>query len=539
VVRVVQAGGLSNVDEKSQPYVRVRILDPEGKEKQVKETAAIADGASNPQWNEYLKFEGIEDPALCSVCLELRDKNDTKDEPADGVAKVKLGVLEAAPGFQQFRDTISAGWFSNVDLRFGMNNFGTWGNGARAANKLSLNIMGASALPDMDGGVGGLFADKNDPYVYVELTDEDDKVIGKPQQTKVLWEGGQKVDWNETFEFGDLLLPSAYKLKLSVWDKDTFSRDDALGKMDFALGRCFRVTEPVPYEEKLDVGGASLKFSVCTGGAWGALTEEKIKEQPPAEWVGPPTPPPGHYMKCRILSASGLASGSKGNDGNGDPICRLTLRDEWGKTLQTVSTKGKEARAKAKAKPKAKAKAKAKAGAKAEGGPTPDVEWDESFTFAGVPNPCLCTLSVNVLDAGGDQGKRLGETTLPLGMLAARPGLQDFEPDIAGYFWSSKVKLQIDNMGTWGNGPPEENKLYMMIRGAVGLPSHTGTLVRGKTDPYIHVDLKGPDGTVLQSKETKPKPDAGSDPPVGRGARLREHRESGGLLPVHHLLGQG
>jgi len=357
VVRVVQAWGLGGGEER-QPYVRVRILDPEGKEKQVKETAPITDGGNNPQWNEYLKFEGIEDPALCSVCLELRDKSDTKDEPADGIAKVKLGVLEAVSGFQQFRDTISAGWFSNVDLRFGVNNFGTWGNGARASNKLSLNIMGASGMEDMDTGMGGLFADKNDPYVYIELVDEDDNVIGEPQRTKVIEEGGQKVDWNETFEFGDLLLPSAYKLKLSVWDRDTLKRDDALGKTEFALGRCFRVPEPMPFEEALDVGGAKLRFSVCTGGAWGALAAEALEEQPPAQWAGPPTMPPGHYMKCRVVSATGLASGSKGGDGKADPVCRLTLRDEWGKTLKTVTTKGKEATAKAKAKPKAKAKAK-------------------------------------------------------------------------------------------------------------------------------------------------------------------------------------
>mmetsp|Transcript_33795 Transcript_33795/g.88535 ORF Transcript_33795/g.88535 Transcript_33795/m.88535 type:complete len:268 (+) Transcript_33795:107-910(+) len=168
-----------------------------------------------------------------------------------------------------------------------------------------------------------------------------------------------------------------------------------------------------------------------------------------------------------------------------------------------------KADANAKAKPKAKAKAGAKA---ADGSSKPDVEWDEVFTFVGVSNPCLCTLSVNVLDAGGDCSKRLGETTLPLGMLAAKPGLQDFEPHIAGYFWSSEVKLQIDNMGTWGNGMPEENKLHMMIRGATGLPTRVGTLVRSKPDPYIYVDLKGPDGAVLQSKQTEPKTDAGSDP---------------------------
>mmetsp|Transcript_85836 Transcript_85836/g.243084 ORF Transcript_85836/g.243084 Transcript_85836/m.243084 type:complete len:270 (+) Transcript_85836:112-921(+) len=168
-----------------------------------------------------------------------------------------------------------------------------------------------------------------------------------------------------------------------------------------------------------------------------------------------------------------------------------------------------DATAKAKAKPKAKAKAGAKA---ADGSSKPDVEWDEVFTFVGVSNPCLCTLSVNVLDAGGDQSKRLGETTLPLGILGAKDGMQDFEEEIAGFFYKTKVKFQIDNFGLWGNGKPEENKLYVMIKGAVGLPAHVGSFIRSKeTDPYIQVDLKGPDGAVLQSKSTKGDP-KGSDP---------------------------
>ncbi|CAK0909699.1 unnamed protein product [Prorocentrum cordatum] len=169
---------------------------------------------------------------------------------------------------------------------------------------------------------------------------------------------------------------------------------------------------------------------------------------------------------------------------------------------------GKEA--KKKAKPKAKPKAKAKA--KTEKGPKPDVEWNEEFLFTGVTNPGLCTLSVNVLDAEGDQSKRLGETTLPLGILGARAGMQDFEEEIAGFFYKTKVKFQIDNFGSWGNGKPEENKLYVMIKGAVGLPTHVGSFIRSKeTDPYLQLDLKGPDGDVLQSKSTKGDP-KGSDP---------------------------
>ncbi|CAK0895316.1 unnamed protein product [Prorocentrum cordatum] len=167
VVRVVQARGRGSDDEKRQPFVRVRFLDACGEEKQVKETAPITDGGANPHWNEYLQFEGIGDLALYSVCLEPRDKSDTKGEPIGGIAKIRVWGPRGRVWPPAAQGHHLGSLFPNVDFRLGVNNFGTWGNGARASNKLSLNIMGASGKEDMHTGIGGLFADKSCDLVCV------------------------------------------------------------------------------------------------------------------------------------------------------------------------------------------------------------------------------------------------------------------------------------------------------------------------------------------------------------------------------------
>jgi hypothetical protein len=512
--RIVEAWGITNTDGKSQPYVRVRILDPEGKVIAKQKTTVAAHGGDKPAWNEYLEFEGIERPAECSVCLEVRDKSDTADQPADGVAKVNLGILRRRRGLQQFREVVSASWFSKAELRFELNNYATWGNNTRANNRLTLNVISASALADADGGFYGFFANENDPYVYVELLDENGKLIGKPRTTKVIQEGGANVEWNESFEFTELLFPSAYKLKLSVWDKDVFKPDDPLGKTEFALARLVRTPEVVAFEQSLEMEGANLKFSLCTGGVWGS-DDEQVLLRDPTNHRRPPEPPTlGHYLKVNVLSADGLPSSRKRRYG---PVCRLTLRDEWGKSLKTVTTSDPQAKCKDNGKAKAREKGKrtpiTAVCPKADDAKKPDVEWDELFEFRNIHTPCLCTLAISVLAAeGGEKAVSLGETIFNLGQLAAEPGQHDFEREIAGYLWKSRVRFQLENMGTWGNGDKEDNKLYILIQEAVGLPSVVGIIVNDETDPYVLVELKGSDGAVLQSKSTTVKDNAGSDP---------------------------
>jgi hypothetical protein len=530
-VRVFQAWGVPDESDKNEPFVRVKILDVEGKVIQTQETTALTFGGDNPCWNENLNFPGLQDPALCTVVLEVRDKNDKAGEAPDGVAKVPLSVLLSSDHIQQFREKISGGWFSSAELRFGLCNFGTWGNNRRPENKLSVTIFSATSLIDADGGVGGWFASKNDPYVYVELKDEDGKALGKPLQTKVLDEAGENAEWNETLSFPvDILsFPQAYSLKLSVFDKDLMpGGDDCLGKLDFDLSTLVRKPDATEFAKELvDGKGAILKFAVSNEGTWGTLDESVLLTAPPITGLNDDPPHDGYYLRVNVLHADGLSSGSKANvlQGKPDPICRVTLRDESYRTIATVTTKPKaapkpKAKAKAKAKPKATGKAKNRK-AKKEGkeapkaADEPDVVWNETFEFRGIHNPGRCTLALNVLDGDSSEssGKRLGEHVFTLGALDAKEGPQEFDEEIAGVFWKTTLKFQCENMGAWGNDEkPENNKLYIRIDEATNLPQNTGTIIKDVVDPYVFIELKDDEGTVIDKKGTEVKWNAGSNP---------------------------
>jgi hypothetical protein len=410
------------------------------------------------------------------------------------------------------------------------------------------------------GGGGGmlssLFADGNDPYVYCELLNEKGKNIGNPAQTSVVKNAGQQAEWNETLRFSSEILtfPQAYTLKLTVFDKDDMKRDDLLGKYELKLSKLIRSPMGTEFTELLDGGkGAALTFKISSEGTWGCIDDRALCMAAPIQDLEENKPHDGYYMKVNVLSCTGLSAGSKGNDGKQDPVCRLTLRDEWNNVIQTATTTGKskpKPAAKAKAKPKAKPeptgkaknrkarkeeakkggkpkKAEPKMGAKGKGDTSeekqapakkPDVEWNETFTFEGFYNPGRCTLSLNVLDGEGEEnekeaGKRLGEHVFVLGALDNKAGMQEFDEEIAGFFWKTTLKFQCENYGAWGNDEdPKNNKLYMRIDDATSLPFDVGAIFRDVADPYVSVELKDDEGNVIDKKKTKVMKNAGSNP---------------------------
>jgi len=555
--RVVQAWGVPDEADKNKPFVRVKITDAAGKVIQTSETTALEYGGDNPSWNEYLTFSGLDNPADCTITLEVADKNDKKGEAPDGVAKVPLSVLLAEDRLQEFREVITGGWFSNAELKFSLCNYGSWGNSSRLSNKLSVFIAGASAMSeDLYGGGTSFFADKNDPYVICELLNEKGKAIGKPLQTSILKNAGHDAQWNETLTFPSELLtfPQAYKLKLAVWDKDTV-KSDILGKLELDLSKIIRKPVGTEFSEKLEGGqGAVLNFAVNNEGTWGCIDDRALLTAAPEEGLKGEETHDGYYLKVNVLSCTGLSAGSKGNDGKQDPVCRLVLRDEWNNVIKTMMTAGKskpkpapKAAPKAKAKPKAKPKptgkaknrkankeeakkgnkakkAEPKKGAKGKGeGPEekampaekPDVEWNETFEFRGIYNPGRCTLSLNVLDGESEEetGKRLGEHVFVIGALDNKKGMQEFDEEIAGLFWKTTLKFQCDNLGAWGNDEnPENNKLYMRIDDATSLPFDVGTFFKDVPDPYVLVELKDDEGNVIDKKQSEVKKNAGTNP---------------------------
>lgn len=89
---------------------------------------------------------------------------------------------------------------------------------------INVRIVACSNLPDMDGG-----GNKSDPYVKVI-------VMGNKQKTKVSKHGKNPTyeESNSTFQFS--VNPQGTDIFFEVWDKDTMSRDDLMGKAQIRVG---------------------------------------------------------------------------------------------------------------------------------------------------------------------------------------------------------------------------------------------------------------------------------------------------------------
>jgi Ca2+-dependent lipid-binding protein len=158
---------------------------------------------------------------------------------------------------------------------------GHWYGTAGAAGhgrRLVVRVKNATGLRDTDGP----FAGKSDPYVILRIVDAKGKTVAGPKQTSVKDDTLHPV-WNEDIVFDGLETPSAYTLKMNVFDKDTLlgtghldwmSSDDALGDGKVDLGTLYRSTgfqdkELVIEWRKLGLFKAKLNIALSTQGQWG------------------------------------------------------------------------------------------------------------------------------------------------------------------------------------------------------------------------------------------------------------------------------
>merc|ERR1719494_62046 len=89
---------------------------------------------------------------------------------------------------------------------------------------INVRVVACSTLPDMDGG-----GNKSDPYVKVI-------VMGNKQKTKVSDQGKNPTfdEASSTFQFS--VNPQGTDIFFEVFDKDTFSKDDLMGKAQVRIG---------------------------------------------------------------------------------------------------------------------------------------------------------------------------------------------------------------------------------------------------------------------------------------------------------------
>eukprot|EP00408_Alexandrium_pacificum_P050979 CAMPEP_0171265638 /NCGR_PEP_ID=MMETSP0790-20130122/58226_1 /TAXON_ID=2925 /ORGANISM="Alexandrium catenella, Strain OF101" /LENGTH=291 /DNA_ID=CAMNT_0011734309 /DNA_START=48 /DNA_END=923 /DNA_ORIENTATION=+ len=250
----------------SDPYVRLRLVADDDHTQVVASKRTKVLSGANPEWNETFKFAGLEEPGAYTLKLNVLDKDYfTKDDPL-GETTIDLGTLSDSGGFQAFDDVWIDGYIFKAYLSFEVSTAGGWGHSEdTASNLLRVVVKNATGLRDRDGFFGG----KSDPYVQVTVTDSSGSVVAGPKKTTVQQDVGANPEWNEEFLFDEgLKHPGAYRLKLTVYDKDTATRDDFLGEAVFHLGTLKNSVDDKELDLSLTKGGR-IFVAVSNMGGWG------------------------------------------------------------------------------------------------------------------------------------------------------------------------------------------------------------------------------------------------------------------------------
>jgi len=239
---------------KADPYVYIKLdgHDPL--------RTATVNNDDNPEWNEILTFEGVENPAAKELDIAIYDDDTFKD---DKMARftLDLGTLKWTDEAQEFEVVVVDGYFSDSKLFFTVKLDGTWGNPQPEGNgDLLVRVISCTGLDDAD------YAGTTDPYVYLEIDGKE------PQQTSKK-EGTVNPEWNEEIVFEDIEKPLSKTLKMTIYDDDTWSRDDKIGYCEVDLAELLP-NQTTPYEKTVDwmflglIKQATLTFELESK-AWG------------------------------------------------------------------------------------------------------------------------------------------------------------------------------------------------------------------------------------------------------------------------------
>jgi len=257
-ITVISAGPLEGEDglwSKSDPYVYLTL---DGCDSQQTDTVS---NDNTPEWNQTLTFEGVEDPATKTLTLKVYDEDSWRLDEKIGQCTLQLGMLQATPDPQEFELVCDEGFIRDATIKFTVQTDGSWGNPPGGVGKLKVNIGDCSGLDDAD------FTGTTDPYAYVQIDGCD------AQQTEKK-EGTINPDWNQDLFF-EVENPLTKIVKITIYDDDTFSRDDKIGYCEVPLNELKVGAGEVPYEKTVDwrflglVKQATLRFSLEADG-WGA-----------------------------------------------------------------------------------------------------------------------------------------------------------------------------------------------------------------------------------------------------------------------------
>merc|ERR1719510_1653219 len=257
-VTVVSANNLEDSDgpfSGSDPYVYITL---DGCDAQ--RTATVS-GSSDPEWNEELTFEGVENPASQVMSLRIYDDDWARDDKI-GECVLDLGKVQAVDYPQEFDRIVDDGIFTDATMKFTVQTDGSWGNPEGGVGTLTVLVKSCTGLDDAD------FAGTTDPYAYLTIDG------CEPQQTEKQ-EGTINPEWNQELTF-EIENPLSKTLTIKIYDDDTWSADDKIGQCDVDLAELKMGEGSKDYEMGVDfalfglIKTATLSFTLMWDG-WGNM----------------------------------------------------------------------------------------------------------------------------------------------------------------------------------------------------------------------------------------------------------------------------
>jgi len=222
--------------------------------------SATIDNTQEPFWEDALTFEGVSSPASKILEIAIYDDDTFKDDKIGGY-KLDLGTLAMTADPQELTVVVDDGVFSDASFTFTIQTDGSWGNPPPDnLGNLVVKIAKCTGLDDAD------YAGTTDPYCYLQID-------GSEAQQTSKKEGTINPEWDEELTFENIQNPLSKTLKITIYDDDTWSRDDKIGQCEVDLAELM-ANEEKTFELGVDfwlfglVKQATLEFTL-TAVEWG------------------------------------------------------------------------------------------------------------------------------------------------------------------------------------------------------------------------------------------------------------------------------
>jgi Ca2+-dependent lipid-binding protein len=218
-------------------------------------------GSEAPEWMETLNWDGVEKPASQVVDITVYDDDVFKDDKI-GHCRLDLGTLIQTDEPQEFTMTVDEGFFWDATLTFQITTDGSWGNPPDNVGDLVVRVIKCSGLDDAD------YHGTTDPYAFLQIEGCESLQTDKA-------EGTINPEWDQELTFTGIPAPLSKTLKITIYDDDTWSRDDKIGYCEVDLADLV-ASEEQSFEITVDtmffglLNQATLSFTLKAEG-WGNL----------------------------------------------------------------------------------------------------------------------------------------------------------------------------------------------------------------------------------------------------------------------------